>query len=206
MMSISYCKGQTKFNHLKREKMIDYKIATKQQLLAEFERLKKLSKDSGFFTKKEFLHFPEIAMSDETPIAISSGHMDGKTWLIILTNHRVIFLDKGMFFGLKQIAINLSHISSVGGQTKILFGQIVIAADGHTYTVENVDKDNVIPFTNMVKEAMEAVKQNGTNTQQIQQQNANNDPYERLEKLATLKEKGIITEEEFQAQKAKILG
>jgi hypothetical protein len=188
--------------------MIDYKTATKAELLEEFERLKKLSKDSGFFTKKEFLHFPKIAMPNETPIAISSGQMDGKTWLIILTNHRVIFLDKGMFFGLKQIALNLSHISSVGGQTKILFGQIVIAADGHTYTVENVNKDNVIPFTNMVKEAMEAtkLKQNGANSQQTQQPTTNNDPYEQLEKLASLKEKGVITEEEFQAQKAKILG
>jgi hypothetical protein len=35
---------------------------------------------------------------------------------------------------------------------------------------------------------------------------AHEDPLDRLEKLADLKAKGILTEEEFQAQKAKILG
>jgi hypothetical protein len=187
--------------------MIDYKTATKAELLAEFERLKMASKDDGFFTKKEFLHFPQIAMPNETPSAISSGSMDGKTWLIILTNYRVIFLDKGMFFGLKQIALDLSHISSVGGETKIIYGEITIAADGHTYTVENVSKKGVVPFTNMVKQAIEALKQSKEQSTNTQQPAANNnDPFEQLERLASLKEKDIITEEEFQAQKAKILG
>lgn len=184
--------------------MIDYTTATKDQLLAEFDRLKKSSNDSGFFTSKEFLHFPKIAMPGEAPIAVSSGKMDGKTWLIILTNQRVIFLDKGMFFGVKQVAVDLSTISSVGGQTKILSGQIVIAAGGHTYTVENVPKKNVIPFTNMVKQAMEDLRQ-GRGASANQPQTTSNDPLEQLERLASLKEKGIITEEEFQAQKAKIL-
>jgi hypothetical protein len=189
--------------------MINYKTATKAELLAEFERLKKISHDDGFFTKKEFLHFPQIAMPGETPIAISSGKMDGKTWLIILTNHRVIFLDKGMLFGLKQVALDLSHISSVGGETKLLSGEITIAADGHTYTVENVSKKGVVPFTNMVKQAIEALKQSkeqSANNHAQQPATNNNDPFEQLERLASLKEKGIITEEEFQAQKAKILG
>ncbi|OCF98892.1 hypothetical protein A9G10_06455 [Gilliamella sp. wkB308] len=186
--------------------MIDYKTATKAELLAEFERLKKLSNDDGFFTKKEFLHFPQIAMPGEAPIAVSSGKMDGKTWLIILTNHRVIFLDKGIFFGLKQVALDLSHISSVGGETKFLSGEITIAADGHTYTVENVSKKGVVPFTNMVKQAIEELKQSKEQSTNTQQNAASNDPFEQLERLASLKEKGIITEEEFQAQKAKILG
>lgn len=205
MMSISYGKVVFLINNKKQErnKMIDYKTATKDELLAEFKRLKELSRDDGILTKKEFLHFPQIAMPNETPIAVSSGYMNGKTWLIILTNYRVIFLDKGMFFGLKQVALDLNHISSIGGETKILFGEISIAADGLTYTVEKVSKNGVLVFTNMVKEAMEALKQS-TNTQHSPANN--NDPFEQLERLASLKEKGIITEEEFQVQKAKILG
>lgn len=35
---------------------------------------------------------------------------------------------------------------------------------------------------------------------------AQEDPLDRLEKLADLKAKGVLTEAEFQAQKAKILG
>lgn len=185
--------------------MIDYKTASKNELLKEFERLKKVTNDTGAWTKKEFLHFPEIAMPDETPLAVSSGSMDGKTWLIILTNKRVVFLDKGMIYGLKQIAVDLSSISSVGCQTKLLFGLILITAGGKNYSIEYISKKTVVPFTNLVKQAMEEAKHIHVSPV-VQQAISSDDMVSKLERLAVLKEKGIITEEEFQDQKAKILG
>ena len=185
--------------------MIDYKTATRDQLSAEFERLKKLSNNDSFFTKNEFSLFPQIVMQGEAPVAVSSGKIDGKAWLIILTNQRIIFLDKGMSFCVKQVAIDLITISSICAETKILSGELVIATGEQTYTIENVPKKGVIPFANMIKDAVESLKQNKeSNT--IQQPTANDDLIEQLERLALLKERGILTEEEFQSQKDKILG
>jgi hypothetical protein len=151
------------------------------------------------------LHYPEIAMPNEIAIGVSSRYMDRKTWLIILTNKRVIFLDKGMFFGLKQIEINLSSISSVGGRTRILYGEIIIGAGEHTYSIANVPKKNVIPFTNLIKQAMEDLNQeNGART--AKHSYDSDDSVDKLERLASLKERGLLTEEEFQKQKDKILG
>ena len=57
----------------------------------------------------------------------------------------------------------------------------------------------------MIKDAVESLKQNKeANT--IQQPTANDDLIEQLERLALLKERGILTEEELQSQKDKILG
>lgn len=181
--------------------MIDYTKASESELKEEFKRLAKLSGDVPFGTKKEFLHLPKILNTGETPLAVASGVMDGNTWLITLTNLRVIFLDKGMLYGVKQVDINLRDIVSVGGKTGLLLGDIMISTAGQNYTIKNVQKDSVIPFTNLVNET-----RNKNNTTSSPSQSINEDDFiSRLERLAALKEKGILSEDEFQQQKQRIL-
>ncbi|MDQ2129551.1 PH domain-containing protein [Leclercia adecarboxylata] len=180
--------------------MIDYTQATDAQLKEEFKRLAKVSGDVPFGTKKEFFHLPKILNTGEAPLAVASGLMDGNTWLITLTNQRVIFLDKGMIYGVKQVDINLKDIVSVGGKTGLLLGDIMISTAGQNYTVTNVQKGSVIPFTNLVNETRN--KKNEPKSTNIQE---SDDFISRLERLAALKEKGILSEEEFQQQKQRIL-
>ncbi|MBS0851279.1 PH domain-containing protein [Enterobacter sp. JGM127] len=186
--------------------MIDYKTASKDQLKAEMKRLAGVVSDTPFGTKKEFFHLPEILNSGEQPVAIASGMMDGNTWLITLTNKRVIFLDKGMIFGVKQVDINLNNIVSVGGKTGLMFGEIMISTSGQNYTIKNVMKGSVIPFTNLVNETKNSLNP------PIQQQKepskgaqSFDDQMAKIERLAEMKEEGILTEEEFQQQKQRIL-
>lgn len=186
--------------------MIDYKTASKDQLKAEMKRLAGVVSDTPFGTKKEFFHLPEILNSGERPVAIASGMMDGNTWLITLTNKRVIFLDKGMIFGVKQVDINLNNIVSVGGKTGLMFGEIMISTSGQNYTIKNVMKGSVIPFTNLVNET-----KNSLNAPASQQQEPTKDTQSfddqmaKIERLAKMKEEGTLTEEEFQQQKKFIL-
>ncbi|ROR99711.1 PH domain-containing protein [Raoultella terrigena] len=180
--------------------MIDYKTASKDQLKAEMKRLASVVSDAPFGTKKEFFHLPEILSVGETPLAIASGQMDGNTWLITLTNKRVIFLYKGMLFGVKQVDVNLPSIVSVGGKTGLLLGEITISTSGQNCTIKNVMKASVVPFTNLVNETR-------STSQSTTQQPATNqdDIIVRIERLAKLKADGILTDEEFQQQKHRIL-
>lgn len=186
--------------------MIDYKTATKDQLKTEMKRLAGVVSDTPFGTKKEFFHLPEILNSGEQPVAIASGMMDGNTWLITLTNKRVIFLDKGMIFGVKQVDINLNNIVSVGGKTGLMFGEIMISTSGQNYTIKNVMKGSVIPFTNLVNETKNSLnipaQQQKEPTKDIQ---SFDDQMAKIERLAEMKQEGILTEEEFQQQKHRIL-
>ncbi|MFP9431785.1 PH domain-containing protein [Enterobacter sp. LM3] len=183
--------------------MIDYKTASKDQLKKEFTRLAKVVSDSTFGTKKEFFHLPNILNSGEQPLAVASGAMDGNTWLITLTNQRVIFLDKGMVFGVKQVDVNLKNIVSVGGKTGLILGEIMISTSGQTYTIKNVMKTSVIPFTNLINSTRNA--QNEA-LQQVEQAKPQADDFiSQMERLAALKEKGILSDEEFQQQKQRIL-
>ena len=72
--------------------MFDFKNASKKERKKEYKRIAKEIGDDQFFTKKELKYLPEILMENEQVLAFSSGVMDGNTWLITLTNERVIFL------------------------------------------------------------------------------------------------------------------
>ncbi|WP_336795728.1 PH domain-containing protein [Erwinia aphidicola] len=186
--------------------MLDYKKASKEDLNKEMKRLASVVSDAPFGTKKEFYHLPEILGTDEVPLAIASGMMNNNTWLITLTNKRVIFLDKGMFYGVKQVDINLNNIVSVGGKTGLILGEIMISTSGQNYTIKNVVKTSVTPFTNLVNETRNSQSQ----FQKPEQQRSNtplsfDEQMAKIERLAEMKEDGILTDEEFQVQKQRIL-
>lgn len=183
--------------------MFDFKNASKQQLKAEYDRIAREIGDGQFFTKKELNHLPEILMNGEQVLAFTSGLMDGNTWLITLTDHRIIFLDKGLIYGLKQVSINLDKINAVSGTTGLLLGQILIEDGAGTRTIKNVWKQTVVPFTNKVRDALHAHRK--ALTAPAAPQAVPDDFVSKLERLAALKERGILTEAEFAEQKAKLL-
>lgn len=184
----------------------DFKNCTPEERKAKYDEIAKKIGDDQFFTKKELNYLPEILKDGEQVLAFTSGLMDGTTWLLVLTDKRIIFLDKGMIYGLKQETMNLSVIQSIGCTTGIFFGTINITHGGKSVKIENVWKKTVKVFTNMIQEQMDIinnsnVKSNITNNEEHKEE----DKYDKIEKLYKLKEKGIITEEEFNKEKEKIL-
>lgn len=185
--------------------MLNYKTATKEELKQEMKRLSSVVSDTPLGTKKEFFHLPEILNIGEQPLAIASGMMDNNTWLITLTNQRVIFLDKGMFYGLKQIDVNLKNIVGVGGKTGLILGEITISTSGQNYTIKNVMKSSVTPFTNLVNETRNSLSNPPPELSTQAAPKPFDDIMSKLERLAEMKDDGILTDEEFQQQKQRIL-
>jgi len=68
---------------------------------------------------------------------------------------RVIFLDKGMIFGLKQIEIPLEKINSIGHKKGLILGDIEIWDGASRMKIQNVQKDTLVPFVNAVNKARE---------------------------------------------------
>jgi len=184
----------------------DYKNASKEELQAKYKEIAEKSGDYQLFTKKELNYLPEVLQEGEEILAFTSGFMEEDTWLIVLTDKRIIFLNKGMIFGLKQMVIPLDRINSVSGETGLVFGKIYIEDGAKERVIKNVMKHTVKPFTNMVMDAIENYKKKFSNDVSNTQLEQKQDPYEQLEKLASLKDKGIITEEEFNKAKKNILG
>ena len=177
----------------------DFKNASKAELTSKYNEIAKEIGDARFSTRKELDYLPEVLLDGEQILVFASGMMDSNTWLIAVTDRRVLFLDKGMFWGLKQTSIDLSRVNSVSGETGIVFGKITIADGAQNYTITMVSKTSVKPVTNKINEYLERRRAGNTI------QPSGGGTVDELERLAALREKGLLTDEEFQTEKAKIL-
>jgi len=165
-------------------------------------QISKLGQLDTFGTKKEINSLPEILRENENITALTSGLHQGNTWLIVCTTMRILFLDKGFIYGLKQIDIPLDKINSVQHETGLFMADIVIWDGASKVVVENILKEPAKEFVKRVHDTLHEYKEKGRNPVIVQE---SKDLAGQLLKLAELKEKGILTEDEFLDQKKKLL-
>jgi hypothetical protein len=170
------------------------------------KQIKAMGKVNIGAAKKEVEELPNILHDTEELLYMTSGFFNGSTWLIVSTSERVIFLDKGMVCGLKQLETPLDKINSISQSTGFVYGEISIWDGSSKMQIKNCIKTAVKPFVDSVNSAIKKVKeQNRPIIQQTIQTNNEDDMVSKIERLAKLKEQGILTEEEFLQSKAKIL-
>lgn len=172
--------------------------------LAEIDRqIENYGHGYVFWTRKEIRALPGILEHDEPVKALTSGIINNSTWLAVCTDRRIIFLNCGMFYGIRQLQIPLERIQAIDYQGTIFFGSITVWDGASAFNVGMVLKSSILPFVKVTQEQMQIMKKQG---QPAAHPQPANDIASQLERLAALKEKGHITEEEFQAQKKKLLG
>src|SRR4051794_28197557 len=79
-----------------------------------------------WFGKKEVKHLPALMNEGETLRALTSGVYEGNTWLVAVTTHRLLFLDKRLF-GLKHLELPFDQIIAVVHRTGMLSGKLLMA-------------------------------------------------------------------------------
>ena len=115
------------------------------------------------------------------------------------TNRRLIFIDKGLLYGLKVEDFPLDKITSIQYETGLIFGEVKIHTSANIAKIEQVDKNTARKFAEFVREKLSQPKNNATTN------SSQPDIIEQIERLAKLKESGILSEEEFIEQKKKLL-
>ena len=108
-----------------------------------------------------------------------------------------------MLYGLKQKDTPLEKINSIEHKIGMFFGKITIRDAATEITIEQIQKTAVAPFLETVNTAIEVLK-NSSNVA-ASAGNEHLDVASQLGKLADLRDKGVLTEEEFQGQKKKLL-
>jgi len=151
---------------------------------------------------KELKHLHEVINEGENILGHTRGFYDGNTWLICVTDRRLLFVDKGMVSGMKSTEIPLDSIGSVNYQTKALGGNITVSAAGSEKHIGKMKKADVRDIANLISEATAKMKQQHSAPAAAPVASA----MDELKKLAELKEAGVLSEEEFNEQKEKLLG
>lgn len=108
-----------------------------------------------FYTKREIKYLPRILTDDEQILALTSGYHGKTTVLLVCTNRRLLFIDKGMFFGLRVKQLNLDRIQSIDSSYVIFFGNIQVWDGAAAYRINLVLKDSIDPFVKAVRDAIQ---------------------------------------------------
>ncbi|ERK48506.1 PH domain-containing protein [Leptotrichia sp. oral taxon 879] len=148
-------------------------------------------------TKKEVKELTNIINDDEIITYATSGVYDGHTWLVVSTNKRIIFLDKGMLFGVNQIEIPLSKVNAVKYKKGLFVGEIEIWDGASMFRVKSVLKKTLIPFINAVNNSIEEMKKT--------QNSPKLSVADEIMKFKRLLDEGVITQEEFDKKKKELL-
>ena len=110
-----------------------------------------------------------------------------------------------MIYGLKQRETPLERINSIEQKTGMIFGSIGIWDGAALMEIKNVMKETVRPFVEAVNSARDAVKR-AEGVAQHPPPHSSSDMVSQLERLADLRDRGILSDDEFRIQKDKILG
>ncbi|MBU5277036.1 PH domain-containing protein [Lactiplantibacillus argentoratensis] len=158
-----------------------------------------------FGTKKEVKALPGILNDDEHIVYATSGFIDSNTVLVVLTQKRVIFIDKGLIYGIKSTEVPLDMINGVSYSKGLMFGKVSITNGAVTTLIDNVDKSTAPILAEKIKVAAEQYKESLHVSVQNSSASVLDGP-DQIRKYKSLADEGIITQEEFEAKKKQILG
>ncbi|MGE7672942.1 PH domain-containing protein [Lysinibacillus sp. NPDC094403] len=197
-----------------RQAVIDAKERTKQEDIQQREKYVGTSlyrMNYAFY--KPTIHYFESTVQLANEIVLSSlpaeydfGNSE-KKGLLIATNMRVVFVaKKGIIQFYKSFHYNYMEgifLASDGIAQK----ELTIHTPPLRTTFDDIlNDDRLKKFIDVVQKQMQDSKDNRRMTNDKKKLSTSVDPYGDLEKIANLRDKGILTEEEFLEEKKKILG
>ena len=71
---------------------------------------------------------------------------DGTAWLVVATDQRLVFLDKGLIAGLKQVDMPLVGIQTIQHKIGWLDGELLITTGGGVKKVDQLSKKSTAQF------------------------------------------------------------
>lgn len=167
-----------------------------------------------FWGKREIKELPNILWDNETVQRLISGTYGNKIGVLVATDRRLIFIDKGMMFGLTVEDFPYDKITSIQYETGLIMGKLTIFASGNKAEIKQVEKAPLRQFAEEVRARISGGSVSGA-TAPVPPSHVNGsangdaatsgDVVARLAKAKAMLEQGLISQDEFDAVKAKIL-
>ena len=101
---------------------------------------------SKFFGFKEIKELPNILWEDEVVECLVQGVYGNGMGILCSTNKRLVFVDKGMLYGLKVEDFPYAKITSIQYETGMLMGKITIFASGNKADIDHIDARSNLPL------------------------------------------------------------
>jgi PH (Pleckstrin Homology) domain-containing protein/putative oligomerization/nucleic acid binding protein len=171
------------------------------------EQIGHMDGGSKFLGRKEIKALPDILWEDERVEQLIQGTYENGTGVLVATNKRLMFVDKGIA-KLRVEDFPYDKISSIQYKTGMMMGTITIFASGNKAEIKNVVKERCKNFADYIRARSTAISEHASTSaagSTAQPAPTADDVVTQLERLARLREQGVLTDAEFEAQKQKIL-
>jgi hypothetical protein len=149
--------------------------------------------------KKELRHLSDILKQGEKVLAVTKGQVDSRTWLLAVTDARLILLNFGLLFTRRQLEVPLFSVKSVGYAKGLIYSSISIDTGGGIVSLEKMQKKSITALTTIICNAVNDTVNKNSSSEKT------DDLTRELERLANLKERGNLSNIEFEAQKRRLL-
>ena len=159
--------------------------------------------------KRDVRKLPEYFNADEHVLVMAGGKIGNNLGLLVATNRRALFVSEGVVnHSFEDFPYN--RITSVTSARGMMLGKILIHTGGAARVVENVAKSEAEAVAAAIRDRVEASTRERQTmvVQQVspQQTQPPQNLAGELRELAELRDQGILTDAEFEQQKARLLG
>jgi hypothetical protein len=127
------------------------------------------------------------------------GDDEGYSSAFMVTDQKLVFLASSMTGKSSQYTVSYQDVIGVSTQQRFT-SQIQIETAGHSYKISAAGEK-----PDLVKEAAEYIRKRKEEFDTKGQDAGEPDPLDKLDKLADLRDKGAISEKEYNEQKEKLL-
>jgi hypothetical protein len=136
----------------------------------------------------------------ETVRFLAKGSLENSAGLVVLTDSRLLFFFSGVLH--PGLDVPLSHVVSVTSSSGLSTGQLTIGVTDREkpLVLARIVKPDLAPLAHAVRQAVEAAPPEAPASG-----GASADPFVALERLAELRDRGVLTEAEFAAKKQELL-
>lgn len=168
------------------------------------DALNKISGAGKFLTKREIKELPSVLWDGELPMHLVDGRYNKGYGILVATDRRLVFMDKGLF-SLKVEDFPYDRILSVEAKTGMVMGQLTIHTAAGKEEIQQVTKERVHPLAEWIRANIREDKTSPEPPVPVAAPSVSSLADE-LTKLAALRDQGILTDDEFNTQKARLLG
>ena len=144
-----------------------------------------------------------LVFGEEVPVLASTGLVADRIYLglLALTDRRLIFVTVAGLRGknVQSIDVPYSSISGISVTGSRFSAVVEVASHTDSYGFDMGRQDHANELASLIRETSDAFFQEASTP------TPPDDPLDQLEKLARLRDSGVITEAEFSAKKADLL-
>ncbi len=209
----------------RKQREVEYQIAQQQKKkkqAADMQLMEKyFGKSTGFFNwrgfslyKNTIIHFEKYIKSSDEEVLIAIPAEYDKTkkreikGMLIATSHRLIFVTNGIGHGEFTEAFDYRKMNGISLAPDGFAQKELLIDYGRTRKIfdDILNDDQFKRFLKVVRSKMnESKRVTGISKAKNKAAAHSDDKYEKLAQIAKLRDQGVLTEEEFQIEKQKIL-